>query len=161
MWLARGATVLGAAILFGSLFASWFEGVPADQAFDPTRAVDADAWAWFDRFDVALVAAAGAVAALGVVQLLTKARWPWIGALQIAGVTGAAVLWVVIDPPASLEGAYFNRSLPKPGWTAYAAVRSEVDPEPLAGPYIALGGLSLIAAGSAAGVVRSVKSAAL
>jgi hypothetical protein len=91
--LAPLAVLAGAAALLVSLFLRYYEVRGGGSTFT--------GWESFSKADIllAIAAAAGALAVL--LALVTRARWPYLGA-AIAGVLAASVLVYVADrPPAA------------------------------------------------------------
>jgi hypothetical protein len=94
--LAPLAVLAGAVALLVSLFLRYYEVPHGGSTFT--------GWETFSKADILLAIAAAAGAAAVALALVTRARWPYIGA-ALAGALAAAVLVYVADrpPAASLE----------------------------------------------------------
>jgi len=91
--LAPVAVAAGAIALFASLFLRYYEVPRGGSTFT--------GWESFSKADILLVIAAAAGALAVVLGLVTRTRWPYLGA-ALAGSLAAAVLVYVGDrPPAT------------------------------------------------------------
>src|SRR6266516_5052831 len=91
--LAPLAVLVGAAALFISLFLRYYEVPHGGATFT--------GWESFSKADILLAIAAAAGAAAELIALVTRARWPYVGA-ALAGALALAVLIYVSDrPPAA------------------------------------------------------------
>src|SRR5204862_7463596 len=91
--LAPVAVAAGAIALFVSLFLRYYEVPRGGATFT--------GWESFSKADILLAIAAAAAAVAVILALVTRARWPYLGA-ALAGTLAASVLIYVADrPPAA------------------------------------------------------------
>jgi hypothetical protein len=91
--LAPAAVVAGAVALFVSLFLRYYEVPHGGSTFT--------GWESFSKADILLVIAAAAGVLAVVVALVTRTRWPYLGAALAGSLAAAVLLYVGDRPPAT------------------------------------------------------------
>ena len=91
--LTPAAVVAGAVALFVSLFLRYYEVPHGGSTFT--------GWESFSKADILLVIAAAASVLAVVVALVTRTRWPYLGAALAGSLAAAVLLYVGDRPPAT------------------------------------------------------------